>query len=146
MAYIFLTGAYSLKSSGCRPPNPGERALRFFFEDYSFDTDRRELQRGADVIPVASQVFDLLEYRKCVDVRSGSGMVTKADRRRPSEFIGWSLFRTLALSVWCVSNHQTRSVVGTFETWPTSSENAYCLGKSRSDRPRVETSRLTLAV
>jgi DNA-binding response OmpR family regulator len=36
--------------------------LRFFFEDYSFDTDRRELQRGADVIPVASQAFDLLEY------------------------------------------------------------------------------------
>jgi DNA-binding winged helix-turn-helix (wHTH) protein len=36
--------------------------LRFFFEDYSFDTDRRELQRGADVIPVAPQVFDLLEY------------------------------------------------------------------------------------
>ena len=47
--------------------------MRFFFEDYSFDTNRRELQRGADVIPVAPQVFDLLEYL----IRNRERVVTK---------------------------------------------------------------------
>jgi DNA-binding winged helix-turn-helix (wHTH) protein len=36
--------------------------LRYLFEDYTLDTDRRELHRGADVVPVAPQVFDLLDY------------------------------------------------------------------------------------
>jgi TolB-like protein/Tfp pilus assembly protein PilF len=36
--------------------------LRYLFEDYTFDTDRRELYRGIDVRSVAPQVFDLLEY------------------------------------------------------------------------------------
>jgi TolB-like protein len=36
--------------------------LRYLFEQYAFDTDRRELHHGADVVPVAPQVFDLLEY------------------------------------------------------------------------------------
>jgi adenylate cyclase len=34
--------------------------LRYVFEDYSFDTDRRELHRGAEAVTVAPQVFDLL--------------------------------------------------------------------------------------
>ena len=36
--------------------------MRYLFEEYAFDTDRRELHRGADVVSVAPQVFDLLDY------------------------------------------------------------------------------------
>jgi TolB-like protein len=36
--------------------------LRYLFEQYAFDTDRRELHRGADVISVAPLVFDLIDY------------------------------------------------------------------------------------
>src|SRR5258708_10002865 len=32
------------------------------FESYAFDTDRRELHRGAHAVSVAPQVFDLLDY------------------------------------------------------------------------------------
>src|SRR2546421_1021162 len=40
----------------------GNGSLRYSFEKYAFDTDRRELHRGADVVSVAPQVFDLLDY------------------------------------------------------------------------------------
>jgi TolB-like protein len=36
--------------------------LRYLFEEYAFDTDRRELHRGPEVVSVAPQVFDLLDY------------------------------------------------------------------------------------
>ncbi|WP_249141512.1 winged helix-turn-helix domain-containing protein [Bradyrhizobium liaoningense] len=36
--------------------------MPYLFEDYAFDPDRRELRRGADVVPVPPQVFDLLDY------------------------------------------------------------------------------------
>jgi DNA-binding winged helix-turn-helix (wHTH) protein len=36
--------------------------LRYLFEEAAFDTGRRELCRGADVVSVAPQVFDLLDY------------------------------------------------------------------------------------
>ena len=36
--------------------------MRYLFEDYAFDTERRELHRGAEVVPLAPQVLDLLEY------------------------------------------------------------------------------------
>jgi TolB-like protein len=36
--------------------------LPYLFEDYSLDTDRRELRRGGSLVPVEPQVFDLLEY------------------------------------------------------------------------------------
>lgn len=39
--------------------------MRYFFEDFSFDTARRELRRGTDVIALAPQVFDLLDYLIC---------------------------------------------------------------------------------
>src|SRR5262245_35215522 len=35
--------------------------LRYLFEDYSLDTDRRELRCGGDLVPIEPQVFDLLE-------------------------------------------------------------------------------------
>src|SRR5581483_4461883 len=37
-------------------------SLRYLFEDYALDTDRRELRRGADVVSVAPQAFDLLVF------------------------------------------------------------------------------------
>jgi TolB-like protein len=49
--------------------------LRYFFEEYAFDTDRRELHRGADVVSVAPQVFDLLDYL----IRSRERVVSKDD-------------------------------------------------------------------
>jgi DNA-binding winged helix-turn-helix (wHTH) protein len=36
--------------------------MPYFFEDFIFDPDRRELRRGDVVIAVQPQVFDLLEY------------------------------------------------------------------------------------
>ena len=36
--------------------------MRYLFEEYAFDTDRRELHRGTDVVSVTPQVFDLLDY------------------------------------------------------------------------------------
>ena len=39
--------------------------MRYLFEEYAFDTDRRELHRGADVVSVAPQVFDLLDFLIC---------------------------------------------------------------------------------
>ncbi|MFG3595901.1 winged helix-turn-helix domain-containing protein [Bradyrhizobium sp. RDI18] len=36
--------------------------MRYLFEDYALDPDRRELYHGANVVPVAPQVFDLLDY------------------------------------------------------------------------------------
>ncbi|VIO66233.1 Transcriptional activator CadC [Bradyrhizobium ivorense] len=36
--------------------------LRYLFEDCTFDTERRELQRGTDVVSITPQVFDLLVY------------------------------------------------------------------------------------
>jgi TolB-like protein len=40
----------------------GNRSLRYVFEDYSFDTERREVHRDKVPVPIAPQVFDLLEY------------------------------------------------------------------------------------
>ena len=36
--------------------------LRYLFEDYALDTDRRELRRDNAVVPIEPQVFDLLAY------------------------------------------------------------------------------------
>jgi len=36
--------------------------LRYLFENYALDTDRRELHCGREVIAIAPQVFDLLHY------------------------------------------------------------------------------------
>ena len=53
----------------------GVRSLRYLFEKYSFDTARRELRRGSDVIAVTPQVFDLLDYL----IRHRERVVTKDD-------------------------------------------------------------------
>ena len=49
--------------------------MRYLFEEYAFDTDRRELHRGADVVSIAPQVFDLLEYL----IRNRERVVSKDD-------------------------------------------------------------------
>lgn len=49
--------------------------MRYLFENYVFDTDRRELHRGADVVSVTPQVFDLLDYL----IRSRERVVSKGD-------------------------------------------------------------------
>ncbi|MGV7215555.1 winged helix-turn-helix domain-containing protein [Bradyrhizobium sp. UFLA05-112] len=49
--------------------------MRYFFEDYALDTDRRELRRGPDVVPTTPQVLDLLEYL----IRSRDRVVSKDD-------------------------------------------------------------------
>ena len=45
------------------------------FENYTFDTDQRELRRGAEIIPLAPQVFDLLGYL----IRNRQHVVSKDD-------------------------------------------------------------------
>ena len=49
--------------------------MRYIFEIYAIDTDRRELHRGADVVSVAPQVFDLLDYL----IRNRERVVSKDD-------------------------------------------------------------------
>ena len=49
--------------------------MRYLFEDYAFDTDRRELHRGADLVAIAPQVFDLLDYL----IRNRERVVSKDD-------------------------------------------------------------------
>jgi TolB-like protein/tetratricopeptide (TPR) repeat protein len=49
--------------------------LRYRFEDYALDTDRRELHRATDVIVVTPQVFDLLDYL----IRNRERVVSKDD-------------------------------------------------------------------
>jgi TolB-like protein/Flp pilus assembly protein TadD len=49
--------------------------LRYLFEEYAFDTDRRELHRGADGVSIAPPVFDLLDYL----IRNRERVVSKDD-------------------------------------------------------------------
>jgi class 3 adenylate cyclase len=49
--------------------------VRYCFENFSFDTDRRELRRGADLVSIAPQAFDLLEYL----IRNKDRVVSKDD-------------------------------------------------------------------
>jgi Transcriptional regulatory protein, C terminal len=50
-------------------------SLRYLFEDFALDTDRRELRRGADVLSTTPKVFDLLEYL----IRHRERVVSKDD-------------------------------------------------------------------
>jgi TolB-like protein len=49
--------------------------VRYLFEDYALDTDRRELSRGGTLVAIEPQVFDLLAYL----VEHGDRVVTKDD-------------------------------------------------------------------
>ena len=49
--------------------------MRYLFEDYALDTERRELRRVANLIPLTPQVFDLLDYL----LRNRERVVSKDD-------------------------------------------------------------------
>lgn len=49
--------------------------MRYLFEDYTLDTDRRELQLRGEVVRVAPQAFDLLDHL----IRNRDRVVTKDD-------------------------------------------------------------------
>src|SRR5262245_5745357 len=63
-AHIFLTSGlfFALHLYATFPGRSRGLSLRYLFEDYVLDTERRELHRGPNVLSVAPQVFDLLEY------------------------------------------------------------------------------------
>ena len=66
--------AYSSQYVSAFLGRPGENGrLRYLFEEYTFDTDRRELRRG--VVSIAPQVFDLLD---CL-IRNRQRVVSKDD-------------------------------------------------------------------
>ncbi|MGH6751593.1 MAG: winged helix-turn-helix domain-containing protein, partial [Bradyrhizobium sp.] len=49
--------------------------MRYLFNEYTFDTDRRELHRGTDIVSVTPQVFDLLDYL----IRNRERVISKED-------------------------------------------------------------------
>lgn len=49
--------------------------MRYLFEEYAFDSDRRELHRGTDAVSITPQVFDLLDYL----IRNRERVVSKDD-------------------------------------------------------------------
>ena len=49
--------------------------MRYLFEDYTLNTERRELHRGTDAVSIAPQVFDLLDYL----IRNRERVVSKDD-------------------------------------------------------------------
>src|SRR6476620_4353813 len=51
------------------------RSLRYLFEEYGFDTARRQLHRGTDAVSITPQVFDLLDYL----IRNRERVVSKDD-------------------------------------------------------------------
>ena len=53
----------------------GNDSLRYLFEDFALDTDRRELRRAANVVQTTPQVFDLLDYL----IRHRDRVVSKDD-------------------------------------------------------------------
>src|SRR4051794_39479319 len=62
-AYRQLKLCVATKTRLRRSLPPGRNgSLRYIFENHAFDTDRRELHRGKDVVSVGPQVFDLLDY------------------------------------------------------------------------------------
>src|SRR4029450_3030829 len=71
---FLLPAAYSsCASTEATPRRNG--SLRYLFEEYAFDTDRRELHRGTVAGSITPQVFDLLDYF----IRSGARVVSKDD-------------------------------------------------------------------
>jgi TolB-like protein len=49
--------------------------LRYHFDEFALDTDRRELHRGTEIVSIAPQVFDLLDYL----IRNRERVVSKDD-------------------------------------------------------------------
>ena len=49
--------------------------MRYYFEEFALDTDRRELHRGTEMVAITPQVFDLLDYL----IRNRERVVSKED-------------------------------------------------------------------
>ena len=49
--------------------------MRYLFENYMLDTEKRELHRGADAVSITPQAFDLLDYL----IRNRGRVVSKDD-------------------------------------------------------------------
>ena len=69
---LCLTGVLEPR---CSAAAWGDGSLRYLFENYAFDTDRRELRRGAELVAIPPQVFDLLDYL----IRNREHVVSKDD-------------------------------------------------------------------
>ena len=69
--------------------------MRYVFEDCVLDTDRRELRRGADLVAVEPQVFDLLVYlvqnreRVVSIVKEKTGRNLRLDAPMSLSFFPW---------------------------------------------------------
>jgi DNA-binding winged helix-turn-helix (wHTH) protein len=60
---------------GGTPAQAGTNRMTYLFEDYALDTERRELRRGADLVSVEPQVFDLLLFL----IRNRTRVVSRDD-------------------------------------------------------------------
>jgi TolB-like protein len=61
---------------GCAPiRQEGVAGLRYLFEDFALDVDKRELVRGADAVSISPQALDLLVYL----IRNRERVVSKDD-------------------------------------------------------------------
>src|SRR5262245_66551341 len=67
-SFFFLTASLFFPTrrratlNGDAAVHPRELRMRYLFEDYALDTDRRELCRLGNVVRLEPQAFDLLEY------------------------------------------------------------------------------------
>ena len=77
--------------------------MRYLFEDFALDTDRRELRRGTVLVPIGPKVFDLLAYL----IGNRDRVVTKDDLRAAI----WS-GRTVSPSVLTTCINAARSAIG----------------------------------
>ena len=78
MAYIFLTSGLFFRAIPCYSSSQSSRgniALRYLFEEFVFDAERRELHRGPEIVRTTPQVFDLLDYL----IRNRERVVSKDD-------------------------------------------------------------------
>jgi TolB-like protein len=77
--YIFVTGSLIFAHRRVEPRLPAgaweKGSLRYLFDNCALDTDRRELRRGAELVAIPPQVFDLLDYL----IRNREHVISKDD-------------------------------------------------------------------
>ena len=64
LAYNFVTDRLSFSTRGVARSS-GNHSLRYLFDEFVLDVERRELHRGVDLVSTTPQVFDLLDYLIC---------------------------------------------------------------------------------
>jgi DNA-binding winged helix-turn-helix (wHTH) protein len=77
--------------------------LLFTFEDYTLDTERRELRRGSMLLSVQPQVFDILVYL----IRNRDRVVSRDDL-----FVGVWKGRIVSESTIATRIHAARRAIG----------------------------------